>query len=253
MVPNTHPQTQYRLVQSPGGSRYHPMLLSNRKAMLNFQVPKHLSRWVENSLHTDSNVLATSNQGTVLLFREAGMEFVIKTAMGRGAVRRARQATLEREHQAYERMEGLAGVPRCYGLVDKRYLVLEYIHGIPYREAEIEDRQSWFDDLLTIIRGFHERGVSHGDLKSKSNLVMTGTGRPCVIDFGTTVLLREGFHPINNRMFDYACQLDINAWVKHKYQGNYESASLADKALLKDSYIERWLRKRRRRKERRNE
>ncbi len=211
--------------------------------MFNFQVPKHLPRWVENSLQSRSNILATSNQGTILLFREAGMEFVIKTAMGKGAVRRARQATLEREFSAYQRMEGLPGVPRCHGLVEDRYLVLEYVHGIPYREAVIEDREAWFAELLGIIRGFHERGVTHGDLKSKSNLMMTANGHPCVIDFGTTVVYRDGFHPINNRMFAYARQLDLNAWVKHKYEGRYENASEGDKAMLDYSLIERWLRR----------
>ncbi|MEJ2535367.1 MAG: hypothetical protein P8008_07910, partial [Gammaproteobacteria bacterium] len=98
---------------------------------------------------------------------------------------------------------------------------------------------------------FHERGVAHGDLKSKSNLMMTDAGEPCVIDFGTTVLRRDGFHPIRNRLFEYARQLDLNAWVKHKYEGRYEDASETDRALLNYSWIERWLRERRIRKWRR--
>ena len=104
-------------------------------------------------------------------------------------MRHARQATLEREHEAYRRMEGLPGVPRCFGMVDGRYLVLERIHGIPYRDADIADRETWFAALLQTLQGFHARGVSHGDLKSKDNLMFTDTGQPCVIDFGTTVLL----------------------------------------------------------------
>lgn len=221
--------------------------------MLQFEVPKHLSRWADNSMLSGQNILATSNQGTLLLFREAGMEFVLKTAMGKGAVLRARQATLEREYAAYQRMEGLDGVPRCFGMVDDRYLVLERIHGIPYREAEIDNREEWFARLLEILQGFHARGVAHGDLKSKSNLMFTDRGKPCVIDFGTTVLFRTGMHPINNRMFRYARQLDLNAWVKHKYQGDYEAASEEDKELLSYSFLERWLRRRRQKKDQRNE
>ena len=221
--------------------------------MIQFEVPRHLSRWADNSLKSGQNVMATSNQGTILLFQEAGMEFVVKTAMGRGAVRHARQATLEREHEAYRRMEGLPGVPRCFGMVDGRYLVLERIHGIPYRDADIADRETWFAALLQTLQGFHARGVSHGDLKSKDNLMFTDTGQPCVIDFGTTVLLKDGFHPINNRMFEYARQLDLNAWVKHKYEGDYEAASPADSALLNYSFVEKWLRKRRQKRDLRNE
>lgn len=212
------------------------------------EAPKNLALWAENSLAAERNILATSNQGTVLLFRESGMEFVIKTAMGKGAVRRARQATLEREYEAYQRLEGVDGVPRCHGFVAHRFLVLEYIHGKPYREAEIADREDWFARLLATIEACHRRGVTHGDLKSKSNLMIRDNGRPCIIDFGTTVLYRKGFHPLKHRMFRYARQLDLNAWVKHKYEGRYEDASEQDRALLNYSFIERWLRKRRLRK-----
>ena len=215
---------------------------------LALQLPGNLARWAENSLRSGRNVLATDNQGTVLLFREAGMEFVIKAAMGAGAVRRARQATLEREYRAYERLGEVSGVPRCYGFLDDKYLVLEYIHGQPYREAQISDREGWFAQLLETLKECHARGVAHGDLKSKSNLMITDRGEPCIIDFGTTVLARRGFHPVGNRMFAYACQLDLNAWVKHKYQGRYEDATPEDAALLRHSWIERWLRGRRQKK-----
>ena len=211
--------------------------------MLEPQVPDHLSEWAENSLETGENILATSNQGTILLFQDGDVEFVIKTAMGSGVARRTRQATLMRECAAYARLAGVQGVPKCYGLVAGRYLVLEYVHGTKYRRAEIADRDAWFNELLEIIREIHARGVSHGDLKSKSNLLVTEDGRPCVMDFGTTVIWKEGFHPFNNRMFEYLKQLDLNAWVKHKYHGRYEDVSEQDKQLLDYSLAESLLRK----------
>ncbi len=134
-------------------------------------------------------------------------------------------------------------MPRCYGLVADRYLVLERIHGTAYREAEWQDRDAWFAELLEVIRGFHRRGVAHGDLKSKSNLLVTDRQRPCVIDFGTTVLHKPGVHPFNNLMFEYLKQLDLNAWVKHKYHGRYEDASDVDRELLDYSRTEALLRR----------
>lgn len=216
-----------------------------------FELPAFLPRWVESSLEQGDNILARSNQGTVLHFKEAGAEFLVKTAMGTGTVRRAREATLLREYSAYRRMEGLAGVPRCYGLLDRRYLVLEKVRGTHYREAEFEDRESWFTELLAVIRSFHDRGVAHGDLKSKSNLLVTHDQHPCVIDFGTTVLHRSGLHPLNNALFDYLRRLDINAWVKHKYRGRYEDASPEDAELLDYSRFESLLRRYRKWKKRR--
>ncbi|MBT8061217.1 MAG: hypothetical protein KJO85_00950, partial [Gammaproteobacteria bacterium] len=188
------------------------------------EIPADLAAWAQHCLATGEHVLATSNQGTVLHYRKHGTEFVVKTAMGKGAVLHARRKTLQREAKAYQRLAGVAGVPSSYGLVEDRYLVLEFVRGRHYRDAEIPNREAWFDALLETIRACHASGVAHGDLKSKSNLMVRDDGSPCIIDFGTTVVFRDGFHPFNHRMFAYLKQLDLNAWVKHKYRGRYDEA-----------------------------
>jgi serine/threonine protein kinase len=167
-----------------------------------------LRQWIEGSLARQENVLAVSNQGTLLHYRDGGLDLVIKAAMGSGLVRRLRERTLLREYQAYRRMEGLDGVPKCYGLVAGHYLVLEFVHGVPYREAQWTDRDRWFRELLAVLRSIHDRGVSHGDLKSKAWL------------------------------FEHGRRMDINAYVKHKYHGRYEDISGEDLGLLDYSRIE---------------
>lgn len=217
------------------------------------QVPRHLAEWARHSLESGENILTRSNQGTLLHFRDSGVEFLVKTAMGTGPVRGAREATLQREHHAYQRMEGLAGIPRCYGLVEGQFLVLEYVHGSPFRDADFDDRGAWFEHLLRIIRSFHDRGVAHGDLKSKSNLLVTIGQEPCVLDFGTTVMRKRGWRPVNNALFEYCRQLDLNAWVKHKYHGRYEDASVEDARLLDYGRFESMLRRYRAWKKRRRQ
>lgn len=200
-------------------------------------------QWIERSLERGENVLAVSNQGTLLHYRHEGRDLVVKSAMGSGLARRIRERTLLREFAAYQRMEGLQGVPACLGMIDGQYLVLEFVHGKPYREATWTDRDRWFVELLAVIRSFHERGVSHGDLKSKSNIMVTEDEKPCVIDFGTAFVRRQGFHPVNNWLFDHGKRLDINAWVKHKYDGRYQDISGKDLELLDYSRIEYLVRK----------
>ena len=200
-------------------------------------------KWIENSLAAGENVLAVSNQGTILHYREDGQDLIVKTAMGRGAVRALRERTLIREYEAYRRMDGLVGVPRCFGMIDGRYLVIEFIRGTPYREATWTDRDRWFADFLAVLRSFHERGVSHGDLKSKTNILVTEDEKPCVIDFGTAFVHKPGLHPVNNWFFEHGRRMDINAWVKHKYHGRYGDASGEDLELLNYSFIEYWVRK----------
>jgi predicted Ser/Thr protein kinase len=206
-------------------------------------IPDELQQWIESSLVAGNNVLATSNQGTVLLFEGDGLKLVIKSAMGRRPVRTARQATLEREYAANQRLQGVVGVPACYGFLARRYLLMEFIDGTAYREATWQDRDTWFAGLLDVIRAFHARGVSHGDLKSKSNMIVGADQKPYVIDFGTTFLFKEGFHPVNNRLFEFGKRMDLNAWVKHKYHGRYKDASEEDRELLRYSKLEYVIRK----------
>ena len=207
-------------------------------AMNSLPSPEELRTWIEHSLAQRENILATSNQGTILLFRQDGVDLIVKTAMGRGLLLKARRKTLSREYQAYRRLQGLAGVPECYGMIDNRHLLLEYVPGIAYRDADLRERERWFASLLEILRAIHARGVSHGDLKSKANLRVTPDAQPCVVDFGTAFILKPGFHPLNNWLFRTGKRLDINAWVKHKYHGYYRDASAADRALLDYGWLE---------------
>lgn len=200
-------------------------------------------RWIERSLEKGENVLARSNQGTLLKFSGEGRELLVKCPMGEGLVLLARKRTLQREYQAYQRMEELHGVPECYGLVGGQHLAIEFVRGVPFREAQFSDRERWFDEFLQVIRGFHARGVSHGDLKSKANIMVTEGEGVCVVDFGTAFVHKRGFHPANDFMFDFARRLDLNAWVKHKYHGRYEDASKEDRQILRYSWIEQVVRK----------
>ena len=109
-------------------------------ATLPGELAAELVRWADEQLEAGENVLATSTQGTVLHYRDEEHDLVLKTAMGRGAALRTRQHTLEREYSAYRRIADVPGVPRCYGMLDDRYLALEYVRGTPYREAVIPDR-----------------------------------------------------------------------------------------------------------------
>ena len=231
------------MVPLTAACRYHRHAMSKSTQKPLTGIPEDLEAWIESSLASGSNILATSNQGIVLLFEGDGLKLVIKSAMGRGPVRKARQATLEREYAAYQRLQGVEGVPACYGLLAGRYLLMEFIDGTAYRHATWQDRDQWFAGLLLVIQNFHARGVSHGDLKSKTNLIVGSDQKPYVIDFGTTFLHKDGFHPVNNHLFEYGKRLDINAWVKHKYHGRYKNASEEDRKLLNYSKLEYVVRK----------
>ncbi len=217
-----------------------------RELLKSPEFKQQFTHWIETSLRTGDNHLATSNQGTLLLYQQDGYECVVKAAMGTALLFQARLATLRREYKAYQKMQGLENIPMCFGLLEDRYLVLEYIRGTPYRHAAWDDRDKWFAELRQTIEKFHLLGVSHGDLKSKSNIIVTAEQKPCVIDFGTAIIYKSGLHPINHSLFKFSQRIDRNAWVKHKYQGDYSAAVAADQDWLKYSKLESVLRRFRR-------
>ncbi len=186
-----------------------------------------------------AELLGRSNQGEVLGLDIDGKALAIKRPTGRGLGHWLRRQTLIHEHAAYQRLAGLPGFPRCHGLIDQRLLVLDRIHGQPFRDAIIPDRHAFFDQLLQTIEAMHARGVAHGDLKRKDNLLIDHAGQPVIIDLGAATLRRPG-RPFNNALFDFICRTDINAWVKLKY-GGYNDIPPPDRERLRRSAVERML------------
>ena len=190
-------------------------------------------------------LLSSGYQGVVYKVR-AGPEYpdteylIVKEAMGSALVRRFRRWMIRRESIVYQRREGIAGVPRCFGLHDGR-LLLEFIDGRPLRlsAGELPDREQFFAALLDILRATHAAGVAHADMKRKDNILVTPDGRPWLIDFGSAILRANDRGVWRRWLFEQACQIDLNAWVKHKYLGRYTDLSEADALIYAPTLIER--------------
>ena len=201
-------------------------------------VPAAIASIVNRQALADAAILARSNQGMVHRLRAGHRQLAVKAACGQGPLLAINRHALRREHRAYQRLVGVAGIPQCHGLIENRWLVLDFVEGDAFRNAR--PGPEFFDRLLKNIRAMHERGVAHGDLKRKSNLMVDTSGHPVLLDFGAATILRPGWHPINRRLFDFMRQTDLNAWVKLKY-GGYSDVSEADSALLRRSWLERVL------------
>lgn len=200
--------------------------------------PEALAAALRTGALTRARALARGNQGEILRLEIDGRDLVVKQALGRSLLGRANRWTLAREARAYQRLNGIPGIARFHGFIDRRWLVLDHVESRPFRDAEVPP--DFFDRLLALLQEMHRRGVAHGDLKRKANLMMDPAGRPLLFDFGAAVVRREGLHPINHKLFDFLRQTDLNAWIKLKY-GGYENLQPKDRALLKRSALERGL------------
>jgi len=198
-----------------------------------------LVRWIENRLVDGTHVLATGYQGQVLLFEQEDRRLVVKVPAGRGLRRWLSLLMLRHEARVYERLRDFPGVPRCHGLLNKRYLVLDHVQGEVARYAELADREAFFAELLQRILQLHALGIAHSDLQKRDNLFVTPDGHPCLLDFGAAVIRKRGMAPFNHLHFRVAARLDLNQWVKLKYRGQPELASPTDRRFYRRTAIER--------------
>lgn len=202
-----------------------------------------LVRWIEQSIANGSHILAQGYQGRVYLFQGAHQRLVIKAPSGAGVLRWLRTRMLQQEYRVYRKLDGFNGSPRCYGLLCGRYLVLEYVDGLPLRHAPLEERAVFYQTLLDLIQELHARGVAHSDLKRKDNLLVVDGRRPCLIDFGAAIIRKPGFAPLNHFLFRTAQRFDFNAWIKLKYSNRLDEISAADRDYYRRTWVEKTARR----------
>jgi predicted Ser/Thr protein kinase len=198
-----------------------------------------LQQWIGKSIDAGTNILGRGYQGHTYVYDDGDRRLVVKAALGRGPARMARQWMLANEARVYARIDGIGGVPKCYGFLQNRYLVLEYIDAQPIRHATIVDRPVFFDALRKLIADLHAAGVAHGDLKKKDNVLVVDGRHPWVIDFGVAVVRKPGWAPLNRYLYRLFRRFDCNAWVKLKYGGRLESITAADRRCYRRTLVEK--------------
>ncbi len=170
----------------------------------------------------------SGHQGSIYLGNVGDRQILVKAATNAGLHGALCRWMLRREYRIYRRLQGVDGVPRCYGLFGGCYLALQYIDGQTFRHATIDDPKRFFERLFVIIAAVHELGLAHGDLMRKENILVSRVQRPYLVDFGVSSSRKPGFHPLNHFWHGFLQQHDLNAWVKHKNGGNIENMSPED-------------------------
>ncbi len=202
-----------------------------------------LESLVEPTLAEHGRLLGRGYQAAAYLLETSAGPVVVKKAHTSPLVHRIGLRALQREAAVYERLRGIRGVPRSYGLL-RGHLVLEHIAGASLRQEgeRIADRERFFALLLETIDAMHAAGVAHGDLKRKDNILVGEGEQPYVIDFGIAWCADADAPRWRRRIFDMLCQMDYNAWLKLKYRRRFEDAddvSTADAARYRPLWLER--------------
>ena len=209
---------------------------------LNPQLAQALRNWLANDELREAALLSAGYQGSAYLYAAdvAGkpVKLVIKRAAQGFFSGWFHHLMLRREANVYVQMADVAGVPNSLGMLDKTWLLLEYIDGESLRMARytLGNADAFYDRLLQVLHDFHAVGVGHGDLKRKDNVLVTREEHPYVIDFGTAVLRDGGL--IDRLMFRLVRRFDYNAWVKVKYRNDYDAISAQDRQWYRPTIVE---------------
>jgi serine/threonine protein kinase len=128
------------------------------------------------------------NKADILRVERAGAVYAVKDYAGKNAlVRWAGALQLRREIRAYGRLAGVAGIPRFHGAIDGHAIVLDYVEGI--RLPKFHHRHGGVprvaERLKALLDTVHARGVIHGDLRSRDNILVTPAGELFLIDFSS--------------------------------------------------------------------
>jgi alpha/beta hydrolase fold len=130
----------------------------------------------------------------VLLVRgHGGPPVVVKDWSRRGAWVRALVAPLLVRHELamLARVAGVPGLPRSHRRIDRLALELEFIEGRPLRRRSFAGAlpPEFFAALERMLAGLAERGVAYLDLRSPSNVLVTPSGAPALVDLGSAIAL----------------------------------------------------------------
>lgn len=98
---------------------------------------------------------------------------------------------VRRELALLRRVEGLPGVPRQLGRIDRLAFAMEYIEGHPLdrRTDAHQLEEAFFDALQGILDGLSLRGLCYLDLRGSANVVRTPSEAPALIDLASATVV----------------------------------------------------------------
>ena len=119
---------------------------------------------------------------------------------------------IRRELGALRILDGIDGVPRLIGRVDRYAIAMEHIPGRSLDRIEPGTlTPEFYTRLREIVDQMHARGVAHCDLRSRGNVVLGDDGDPYIVDFAACVFRGRGLNPFIRWVFHQFVLADRNA------------------------------------------
>jgi hypothetical protein len=184
----------------------------------------------------------SSNTRPILrVIEENGMKAVVKDFSLNGFLFRsiAGKFLVWREKKAYQKLQGIRGIPVFYGAVKGPALLIEEIPGRKLNAVHqtMGIPRQFYSDLRLLLEAVHNAGLAHCDLKREPNIIVGDDGMPYIVDWSASISKSEfGIFPLS-LIFKRFVRDDLNAIIKLKLKYNPELVSPEEKT----NYLNRGL------------
>lgn len=138
-----------------------------------------------------------------------------------------------REGAIYQRLQGLPGIPKLYGRLDRYALVIEYVPGLPATKVKPGlVPPEFFDQLRQVVSEVHERGIVLCDLRHTANIIVSDAGKPYLVDFCTAFERGSRYNPIKKWLYEIFRKDDMLGVIKAKKRLAPDLVSERERTLL---------------------
>jgi hypothetical protein len=168
------------------------------------------SHYVRRGRPWQPDILLVEHQGRPVIVKDyAPRKWIYRVGVGLYSV--WREATI------YQALEGIPGVPRFLGRIDRYALATEYIPGKGAGEAQPgEVGEAFFARLHATVDAVHRRGVALCDLRNMNNVLISDRGEPYVIDFAASIRRGARWNVVVNALYRLFAQDDRLGVIKLK-------------------------------------
>ncbi len=174
-------------------------------AMTRAQLHAHAQRYLKSGGASAPEVALVAYGQARAVFKDYGR-------VTGGLIRVLAPILLWREADALARLTGLEGVPRLYRRLDARGLLMEYLPGTPWPQAQAPDTA--YTRLAALIAAMHARGIAHADLRTPGNMLVGADGTPYIVDFVARVRRGRAWNRPWNWVFAQFVTVDESALAK---------------------------------------
>ena len=207
------------------------------------ELEEALKKFQKNKINLNAAIpFKEGNQSKIYKIQTEFNTFIYKVPAGSNFIIKTINAFLiKREYKVLKQIQHIKGVPEVFFY--NKGIFMKFYKGVNIRDfmnTHTKIKVEFHSQLLETIQNLHNEGIAHCDLKRKENILILDDQSFVILDFGISYRYRNRiFKPL----FKLLKQTDLNAYIKIKYDKNYNHLSDDDKKIYKLTRIEKILKK----------